>query len=89
MPLQETDHIYYRFVIGLEGDSQAIIRDLNAKGIGCSRPIHTPLHHCLGISGYPITDHAWETSVSIPIYPSLNDEDVDRIIGVVADCLEL
>ena len=88
LPPHEPDHIYYRFVVGLKGDSRTIIRDLNAKGIGCSRPIHTPLHHCLGISGYPITDNAWETSVSVPIYPSLNDESVDRIIGVVADCLK-
>ena len=87
LPLQETDHTYYRFVIGVKGNSQTIIQDLNAKGIGCHRPIHTPLHHCLEISGYPITDDAWETSLSIPIYPSLKDEDVDRVIAMVSETL--
>ncbi len=87
LPLQETDHIYYRFVIGVKGNSQAIIQDLNDKGIGCRRPIHTPLHHCLEISGYPITDDAWETSLSIPIYPSLTDEDLDRVIAMVSETL--
>ncbi len=87
LPPNESNHIYYRFVIGLEGDSRTIIRNLNAKGIGCSRPLHTPLHHCLGISGYPITDRAWRTSLSIPIYPSLTDEDLDRIIEAVTGSL--
>ena len=82
-------HIYFRFVIGLEVDSQPIIRDLIEKGVGCNRPIHTPLHHCLNISGYPNTDNAWETSLSIPIYPSLSDEDVDRVIGAVTETLTL
>ncbi len=87
LPPRDPAHIYYRFVVGLGVDSQATIRDLTNKGIGCNRPIHTPLHHCLDISGYPITDHAWETSLSIPIYPSLSDKDVDRVIEGVSVAL--
>jgi dTDP-4-amino-4,6-dideoxygalactose transaminase len=87
LPPHDPAHIYYRFVIGLEVDSQTAIRNLTRKGIGCNRPIHTPLHHCLNISGYPITDQAWETSLSIPIYPLLTDEDVDRVIGIVNQTL--
>ena len=89
LPSLDPAHIYFRFVIGLGYDSQAAIRDLNNQGIGCSRPIHTPLHHCLDISGYPATDKAWETSLSIPVYPSLTDEDVDRIIEAVTGSLGL
>jgi dTDP-4-amino-4,6-dideoxygalactose transaminase len=87
LPSNDPAHIYYRFVIGLESDSQAVIGELNDKGIGCNRPIHTPLHHCLNLCGYPVTDHTWETSLSIPIYPSLSDEDVERVIEVVTDTL--
>jgi dTDP-4-amino-4,6-dideoxygalactose transaminase len=87
LPPNDPNHIYYRFVVGLKGNLQAAIEDLNRKGVCCNRPIHTPLHHCLNISGYPITDNAWETSLSIPIYPSLEDEDVDRIIGAVTASL--
>jgi len=87
LPPNDPAHTYFRFVIGLEVDSQPIIRNLIKKGVGCNRPIHTPLHHCLNISGCPITDTAWETSLSIPIYPSLSNEDVERVIEIVADAL--
>ena len=85
VPPDNPAHIYYRFVLGLESDSRKVIRELNQKGIGCNRPVYTPLHHCLNISGYPVTDHAWQTSLSIPIYPSLADKDVDRVIEIVKE----
>ena len=87
LPPNDPAHTYFRFVIGLEVDSQPIIRNLIKKGVGCNRPIHTPLHHCLNISGCPNTDTAWETSLSIPIYPSLSNEDVERVIEIVTDTL--
>jgi dTDP-4-amino-4,6-dideoxygalactose transaminase len=87
LPPHDPGHIYYRFVIGLESDCRTLIRDLRKRGIGCAQPIHTPLHHCLNVAGYPITGKAWETSLSIPIYPSLSDEDVHRVIEVVTDTL--
>jgi perosamine synthetase len=85
VPPDDPAHIYFRFVLGLEADSQKAIRELNKKGIGCNRPVYTPLHRCLNISGYPATDHAWQTSLSIPIYPSLADKDVDRVIEILKE----
>jgi len=40
------------------------------------------------MDGYPVTEKAWETSLSIPIYPSLPTEHVERIIGVFMDAYE-
>jgi perosamine synthetase len=87
VPPDDPEHIYYRFALGLEADSQKAIRELNEKGIGCNRPVYTPLHRCLGIAGYPITDHAWQTSLSIPIYPLLTDEDAVRIIKTMNETI--
>jgi len=80
LPTDCPAHIYYRFVVGLDTESQPLISKLRQKGIGCARPIYVPLHHCLKLSGFPITDNAWRTSLSIPIYPSLSDQDVQRVI---------
>ena len=88
LPPADPAHIYYRFVVGLKTESQLLINRLVSKGIGCARPIHRPLHHCLNLDGYPITDHAWRTSLSVPIYPSLADEDVQRISEAVAEAFQ-
>jgi dTDP-4-amino-4,6-dideoxygalactose transaminase len=88
LPPDDPARIYYRFVIGVENDSQAIIKRLGQNGIGCARPIYMPLHNYLKLTGYPVTDNAWQTSFSIPIYPSLSDEEINRVIEVVADILK-
>jgi len=89
LPPDDPAHIYYRFVVGLKTESQPLINHLFKKSIGCARPIHQPLHHCLNLDGYPITDHVWRTSLSVPIYPALSDEDVQRIIEAVAEAFKM
>jgi dTDP-4-amino-4,6-dideoxygalactose transaminase len=88
LPPDDPTHIYYRFVIGLKTDSQPLIGHLSNEGIGCARPIHLPLHQYLNIGGYSITDNAWKTSLSIPIYPALSDEAVQHIIDNVSNALK-
>ncbi len=88
LPPDDPAHVYYRFVIGLETDSQPVIRKLVKKGIGCARPIYRPLHNYLKLTGYPLTDNVWRTSLSIPIYPSLSDEELNRVIEVAGDTLK-
>lgn len=83
LPPDDPEHIYYRFVIGLETDCQPVVHKLVQRGIGCARPIYIPLHNYLKLTGYPLTDNAWKSSFSIPIYPSLSDEEINRVIEVV------
>ncbi|MEE8432494.1 MAG: DegT/DnrJ/EryC1/StrS family aminotransferase, partial [Candidatus Desulfatibia sp.] len=61
-------------------DSSSWIRKLKGEGIGCARPVYRPLHQYLGLKGFPRTEKAWKESLSIPIYPSLTEEDVNRVI---------
>jgi perosamine synthetase len=80
LPVEIDDHIYYRFVVGLESDSEGFIRKLAQKAVGCARPVFLPIHRHLKKDGYPVTDKVWDTSLSIPIYPSLNNSEIERII---------
>ena len=80
LPPQESGHIYFRYVIGLGADARPWLRGLTARGVGCARPVHTPLHRYLEQDGYPITDKAWHESLSIPIYPSLTEKERAHII---------
>ena len=81
LPVGTDEHIYYRFVVGLETDCDGVIRKLAQKAVGCARPVFLPIHRHLKKDGYPVTDKVWETSLSIPIYPSLNNSEIEQIIA--------
>ena len=85
IPDEHTGHIYYRFVIGLETDCDSFIRILSQKGIGCARPVFLPIHRHLKLGGYPVTDKVWETALSVPIYPSLSNKNIERLITEFID----
>ena len=80
LPLTDQGHVYYRYVIGLGTDAKPWLRTLREQGIGCARPVFLPLHRYLNLQSYPRTEKAWEQTLSIPIYPSLSEEDTNRVI---------
>ena len=80
LPFREQGHIYFRYVLGLGTDAGPWIRKLKSKGIGCARPVYRPLHQYLGLKGFGRTEKAWKESLSIPIYPSLTEKNVERVI---------
>jgi dTDP-4-amino-4,6-dideoxygalactose transaminase len=85
LPPQNPGHIFFRYVIGLNTDSLSFIQALANKGVGCGRPVYLPLHRQLKRKGCPVSEEAWKNSLSIPIYPSLSDAEVTRVIDAVLD----
>ena len=83
LPPPDSSHIYYRYVLGVKTDVRRWIQKLGDLGIGCDRPIYRPLHQQLQWPGYPATEKAWQQRLSIPIYPSLDEEEIDRVIEAV------
>ena len=86
LPPSEYGHIYFRYVLGLHNNSAPWIQDLARMGIACERPIYLPLHRHMNLEGYPVTEKVWQNCISIPIYPLLSDENIDRVIDVVTAC---
>ncbi len=76
------EHIYYRYVL-LTDHLPIFLEEMRVRGIDCRRPVFKPLHRYLGLEGYPATESAWERAVSIPLYPSLGDDDVRFIANTV------
>jgi dTDP-4-amino-4,6-dideoxygalactose transaminase len=86
-------HGYYRFVIrlphlrtnidGLFG----LISRLEQQGIHCRKPVFRPLHRYLDQSGFPNSDEADRTALSIPLYPDLTDREVRQIQQSLAEVL--
>jgi len=85
LPPENPGHIFFRYVIGLNTDSLTFIQALTNKGVGCDRPVFLPLHRQVKRKGCPASEKAWKNSLSIPIYPSLTDEEVTNLIDAVLD----
>jgi dTDP-4-amino-4,6-dideoxygalactose transaminase len=81
LPVQLDEHIYYRFVVGFESNCDGFIKKLVQNAVGCARPVFLPIHRHLKKDGFPVTDKVWETSLSIPIYPSLSNSEIEQIIA--------
>lgn len=75
-------HIFYRYVVRVTGALRRMLTLLEQAGVSARRPVFRPLHRCLKLAGFPGTEEAWRTALSLPIYPTLGD-DIDRVIGAV------
>jgi perosamine synthetase len=87
LPPDDPGHIYFRYVLDTGTDCTDVIRRASQSGVGCDRPVHTPLHRLLGQPGFPHAEKAWQHCLSIPIYPSLTDADQKRVIEAVSTLL--
>ena len=79
----------FRYVINLKNKDEleralVVLREI---GIKAEKPVFKPLHRYLGKddSIFPNTSEAHETALSIPIYPALNDDEVEYIIRNVLE----
>ncbi len=83
-PTPGSAHAFYRYVIGVE-HAPRVARWLCERGVECKAPVSCPLHRCLDLDGFPWTERAMNTALSIPLYPSLTEQDVATVLSVVAD----
>jgi len=81
----EQEPVFYRYVVKTKGNLEKYLVLLNREGIICRRPIYKPLHQYLRLSDFPNTKKAWNTALSIPIYPSLSDSEIRKIISIVLE----
>jgi len=88
LPSTETGHIYFRYVLGLNSNSTPWIQALSNMGISCKRPVHLPLHRHLKIQGYAVSEKAWQNSMSIPLYPTLTDQEINRVVHGINTCIQ-
>ena len=86
-------HGYYRFVMRLphlrtnSNGLIGLISRLEQQGIHCRKPVFRPLHRYLDQAGFPNSDEADRTALSIPIYPDLTDDEVLHIQQSLAEVL--
>ena len=79
------EHIYYRFVIKTRGSASVYLKKLQQKKVMCQRPVYIPLHIHLKLSGFLKSTEACLRTISIPLYPSLTEKEIEKIIAVVKE----
>jgi perosamine synthetase len=80
-PPTGVDHVYFRYVVRLS-DRDALMKHLHDGGVDAKRPVHKPLHDYFG-GMFPKSERAHFEALSLPIYPSLVEDQVDRVIDSV------
>lgn len=75
----DRERIDYRYVLRTDR-LEEIISAGRAAGIAYRRPVFKPLHRYLGLPGYPQTEAAFDHALSLPIYPSLSEVELSKII---------
>lgn len=75
-------HVYYRYIVRFESEAlreqcrKAFLR----KGIVCEPPVGQSLDQALKGPRCPVSRRLVAQTLSLPIYPSLTDADVQRVI---------
>jgi dTDP-4-amino-4,6-dideoxygalactose transaminase len=80
----------HNYVIRVDRDRNALIAHLKSRGIAAGvhyMPLY--LHSAFrkrGIRGTcPVADRVWQTLVTLPLYPTLSEEEQDRVIRAVSE----
>lgn len=87
-------HVFHQYTIAVEDNRDGIVADLAAAGVGTGIYYPIPVHRQpyvlergLG-ADLPTTDWASGHTLSLPIYPTLPDEDQDTVIAAVRAAVE-
>jgi dTDP-4-amino-4,6-dideoxygalactose transaminase len=77
-------HAYYRFVVRLPkgtysaDEFTSLLSRLEHRDLQCRKPVFRPLHRYLDLTDFPASEEADRTAISIPIHPSMTDEEAAR-----------
>jgi UDP-4-amino-4-deoxy-L-arabinose-oxoglutarate aminotransferase len=74
--------IFFRFPLRAQGDFESLRKQFDELGVHVRRGVDRLLHHSLGLdaAGYANAERGFANTVSIPIYPALDDQEVDRVV---------
>jgi len=87
LPLAPSDRVpvYYRYVVKGQRRADHYLAKLGALGVEARRPVFRPLHRYLGLEGFPGAEEAWDKAVSLPLYSSLLDEEIERVAAAALE----
>ena len=84
------NNIFFRYVLVLntsEEKRDRILRFMRKRGVMADLPIWSPLHFFYGGSKLPETERVYRSSISLPIHPSMEEEDAMWVVDVLKKAL--
>jgi dTDP-4-amino-4,6-dideoxygalactose transaminase len=87
-------HVYHQYTIRVTGDRDAFQVRLKERGVGSAVYYPTPIHRLrpyltqdgtVGDWKLPETDRAADEVLSLPVFPSLTGDQLDRIVDAVKE----
>jgi len=90
----DSRHIYHIYCIRVEGDRDAILKQLQARGVGAG--IHYPIpmhlqpalsHLGQGQGDFPQAERAAESIISLPMYPELSGAQLEEIVVTLREVM--
>lgn len=77
--MRDSEPAFFRYVLRVRGSVEDFLIRAGAANVVCRRPVYKPLHHLCELADPGNTDLVWNESVSIPIYPTLTDQERERV----------
>ena len=89
---EQSAHVYHLYVVACD-ERDALMKHLSAAGIGSGIHYPVPVHRQIGYAerarlpaeGLPVTERLVERIVSLPMYPELDDTEVDTVIAAIQE----
>jgi perosamine synthetase len=70
--------VFFRYV-AMVNNACEIEKRAEASGVMCEKPVWKPIHQDSNRGKCPNTDYVHEHSLSIPLYPSLSEEEIEYV----------
>ena len=79
--------VHYRFLI-LCNESERIMGELQALGIGVRRPVFRPIHRYLNQPDgeFPQSTSFWNRCLSLPLYPTMSEDQAAQVVAALRQC---
>jgi perosamine synthetase len=94
MESEEKKHVYSRYVLRTPYNPSVIIEKMREQNIICERMYVPPLHRRVLLkrfnsnARFPKTEAIVDSAVSLPVYPSLRDEEVEYVVDVFKEAVK-
>jgi perosamine synthetase len=87
-------HVFHQYTLAVGDERDAILASLREAGVGADVYYPIPVHRQPYIqergfhADLPVTDHVARTTLSLPIYPGLTEEEQATVIRAIRTSIE-
>lgn len=78
------NNVFFRYMVKTNKNVLQIINDGLKNDIEFGRGVYPPLHYCYNeqMKSFPNAENAIKSMVSVPIYPSLTNDEINKIVSI-------